>query len=397
MNPLFRTLSYYQDVPRASFDDEDTFEAAVPSPGTWPAPHGGAGRTGRSAEPLVHDSFGPRWKAPLRGAENPDDLLVGAGRILVSGAERGLWDMDGRPCGEMQRQGRLGTLLDPRGQRLLTHDDGDGLGVFTLDGRRESTLRASAPSEGVTREILQGPGVLVFVSSVGMPHGGGSAFVEALRVRDYGNVKNGVLYGIEPLGGLTRETDEQVEAAAAKDGPVLVTPDGVDWRDWQLQPLRQVEISLSPRAVSVDDRGTVFVISGSGALAELHVFSPEGAHFQLPLSAETGPFITPPLVAPSGQIYLVSPGAILALAPDGRILWKLPRANPAPSATAPLPVALSGNGLLLVGGETLDAVTDEGRTLNLWWPPSPILTPPVLVNEHIYVATSEELFSLHAV
>jgi hypothetical protein len=173
---------------------------------------------------------------------------------------------------------------------------------------------------------------------------------------------------------------------------VLATPNGVDWRDWQLRPRGQAELAAHPVALSVDERGHAHLLTDDGGWLHLQVFADRGETiFDLTLPTDAGPFSQPPLVAPSGQITLTSPQGILALSSVGQILW---RKDTVGAGGGAVPATLTGNGLMLLAGEALSAVTSEGRSITLWQPPASLLTPPVLANEHIYVATSDALFAL---
>lgn len=392
---LFRPISYFKDAPEFAFASLDRHVTATPPRGTWPAAGGGPGRTGRSAEPLVHTDFTIAWQAPLGDAARPTQVLLGSGRIVVIGANAcGIWTIDGRPAGGFAR-GLGATVVDVDGGRLLVGDAG-GVAVHALDGRREAMMNAAGPSEGIARTIMQGPGAgtLVLVTTHEPPHGAARAVVETVRVRDYGDVKNRQLYGIEPLAGIRRDEDATVVAAAGRDGPVLATPNGVDWRDWQLRPRGELDQEANPIALSVDERGRTHLLYDDGGWTHLQILSSECASIvDLTLSPDDGAVQRPPLVAASGQITLLCAHAVVAISPDGQTLWRRPCAP----AAAPPVATVCANGLLLVGGDTLDAVTSDGEAIPLAHLPAPVATPPVLANDHIYAATNDTLYALRPV
>lgn len=388
MSPLFRPISYYKGVPPFSFPLTGFSTAAAP-PGTWPAAGGGAGRTGRGGEPLVHDRFTVAWQAPLGAATRPDGVLVAGDRIVVNGLrQRGFWSDTGAGLGFVDREPGA-SLIDVEGRRLLTNDKTAGVAVFSLDARQEASFVVAAPAEGQAREFLPGPGqALVLVTTHQPPHGAIKTVVETVRIRDYADRKRGTLYGIEPLGGLACEEEAAVVAAASARGPVLVTPSGLSRRDWQLGELHEVPLAARPIALAVDEREHAVLLSDDGGWPHLQAFPPSGeALFDLELSPDDAPSKGPLLVAPSGQIYLVSAGALLAVSPEGKLLWRQ-------QGVLPSHATLTGNGLLLVGAASLDAVTSDGRHIPLWQPPSPVVAPPVLANECMYVATEDTLYVL---
>jgi hypothetical protein len=331
------------------------------------------------------------WRAPLAGLDQPTGVMVGLGRVLVNGAQsHGLWAIaTGQPVGAVPR-GVGAAFNDVEGARLLVGTSG-GVHVYDLDGGRQSTMSLSAPDQGITREILQGPGALVLVTTHSPPHGRERAVVETVRVRDYAETKNETLYGVEPLGGITRDDDASLVAAAGQAGPVLAMAGRLDWRDWQLHPQALAELAAHPLAISVDERDHAHLLLDDAGVTHLQVFARgQGPLFDLTLPPEDGPFTGPPLVGPSGQITLVSPHTILAVSPAGAILWRQRRTSAAPS----VPATLSANGLILIGGDTLDAVMDDGRHITLARPQAPIVTPPVLANGWLFAASAEELFAL---
>jgi sugar lactone lactonase YvrE len=169
---------------------------------------------------------------------------------------------------------------------------------------------------------------------------------------------------------------------------VLATVDGVEWRDWQLKSLQSLETDGNPLALAVDEREQAYLLLSRSGIGHLQVLSPAGKTLvELDLPPEDGPFAAPLLVAKSGQIYVTSESKVLAISAAAKILWRA-------DITHPRALSLSANGLLLVGGDTLDALTAEGKRITLFRPPAPIVTPPVLANDHIYVATGERLYAL---
>jgi hypothetical protein len=362
---LFRPLSTFKDVPPASFDGLDKYDPGAPPPGAWPAAAGGPSRSGRSATPLVHDHWSLLWEAPLGDAARPSSLLVGRDRVVVNGADqRGVWTEDGRAVGVVPQTGGT-ALLDLTGDRLLFDSNG-GVATYTLDAKREASVFLSFSDPGTTKEILRGPGVFAFLSVEAPPHSSPHAEVLALRVRDYTKIKNGILYGLEPLAGITRSEDRDVHAAAGRTGPVIATDAGVLWCDWQLRPLHESLMSGAPDALSVDDQERAVVIVTESFQTRLRIIRPGGQPIvDLALPASEYRYSGPPIISSTGQIYLTPPRALLAISPDGKILWEQTRPSTARGS-------VSANGLVLVAGETLDAVTAEGRHLTLWRPPAPI-------------------------
>ena len=381
---LFRPLSHYDDMPQSSFTGAGAYVAVVPEPGTWPAPYGGPARNSRAAEPLLHDHWVVRWEAPLGNASRPRSLLVGAERVLVSGADsQGIWTTAGHAVATFARSPGA-SFLDAVGKHLLLDDVG-GLATYSLDGQREGSILVSSANAGTSREVLQGPGAFAFVTAESPPHGDQTASVQVLRIVDYARVKNHILYGLEPVAGITRD-ESSVRAAAASAGPVLATKEGVVWCDWRLRALHELKRATNPLALSVDDQGRALLIADDGE-RRLHIIAPGGPSTDVVLPDAMFASFVPPVVAPSGQIYLTPPGGVRSVSRDGAILWQQTRASDAPGGVAM-------NGLLLLADDQLYALTPDGRRLPLWRPPAPIVTAAVLAGGLIYVATAETLYAL---
>lgn len=389
---LFRPLSTFDDVPPETFDGSDDVPAMSPS-NCWPTERGGPGRTGRSATPLVKDRWSVLWDAPLGGLEQPRSLLVGRGRVVVNGEnERAVWTEDGRAVGRIPQTGGT-ALIDVVGERIIVDARG-GVATYSLDAVREASFFLSFSSSGETKEILQGPGApgpLVFVSVETPNHGTPRAEVLSMRVRDYGNIKDGILYGLEPLAGITRSDDRHIYAAASRGGPVIATRDGVLWCDWQLRPLHESLVSAPPHAISVDDEGRAHVIVTDPETQQTRyrILPPGGQPVVDLLLRSEYELSGPPIIAPSGQVYLTPPRAVLAISREGKILWEENRPSPARGS-------VSANGLLLVANDALDAVTADGQQRELWRPPALLVAGPILVGNRIYATSAETLYALTA-
>ncbi len=182
-----------------------------------------------------------------------------------------------------------------------------------------------------------------------------------------------------------------MRAAAGRIGPVIATSAGVVWFDWQLRTLHESLVDGAPRSVSVDQNDRAVVVAADDYLqAHLRIIPP-GQTPAVDLLLPSADFLSagPPIIAPDGRIFLTPPGAILAISPDGKILWQQSRAGNARAT-------VSANGLLLVAADTMDAVTPQGRHLGLWRPPGPITVGPVLVGDRIYATSVDTLYALRA-
>lgn len=391
MTELFRPISFYSKVAPASFDGLARYAPGAAPSGLWPTPFGGAARTSRAAEPLVHEAWSVKREVPLGEARQPDSLLVGRDWIVVNGREaRGIWDLRGRAVGQLRR-GQGTSYLDSTGSRLIADDPEGGLSTFLLPGgQRDAAIVLSAPEGHTTKEVLEGPGVLVFVTAHESPFGAPPDVVlETVRVRDYAaKGQHGILYGLEPLAGILRQGDGRARAAAARTGPVVATRDGILWCDWQLRKLAEHRMPATPVALSVDDQDRACLVSSDEGVTRLQIVPPGGptaVEVELPWSSDRAS--VPPIVGSDGHLFLTPDGAVMALSPTGDELWRQDRGSAAPGL-------LTSNGLLLLADEELYALTRDGARRPLWRPPAPLATAAVLAGGLLYVATAEALFEL---
>jgi len=92
-------------------------------------------------------------------------------------------------------------------------------------------------------------------------------------------------------------------------------------------------------------------------------------------------------VLSNGESRIVLPDEVVALNGQGHVAERWPLSGPAFAS-------LASNDVLLLAGGQLTAITKEGRHLDLWSPPAPLVTPPVLAGGLLHVATDEPLFAL---
>lgn len=391
-DPLFRPVPSYAELPPTPPPDVTGYRVGAAPAAAWPTPFGTPGQTSRSGEPLVSDRWSVAWQSPLGDAADSRGLLVGNDAVVVTGAEwRHILSAPGLALGRIQR-GRGTCFLDPAGGRLLTDDVEGGLFTHRLsNGERDARVMLSHPSQHLTRAILQGPGVLAFLFVHDSPFGPpANAVVEVVRVRDWGKKgKLGILYGLDPVAGIIREADGKTQAAAAPRGPVLATPDGILWCDWLLRPIAEQRWSFQPRALSVDDSGRAYVFGADGTEARFLIVTPDGARIcDIGLPWERDASSVPPLVGPSGNIFLTPPGQIWALDAAGRKLWTQVLRSDSPPGT------LTANGVLLISDDSLYAITPSGERHMLWKPPAPLVSPAVLARGQIHVASADTLYVL---
>jgi hypothetical protein len=391
MTSQFRALSTYRGVSPASLAGLDGFDPTVAPGNAWPLADGSAGRTCRTSHPLLHGRWLPVWGAPLGEAAAPTSLLVGGGFIVAEGRSRCLWDAQGCPMAQIP-SGSRASWLDPDGSRLLSDGSEGGLGSRSVPSLAiECSIMLSLPSGHLTGALLPGPDrTLLVLTRKRTPRGPNDVVVEVVRARDWQHIEDGRLYGLDPIAGMIREQDCFAEVALAKTGPVLATPDGVLWCDWQLRPLAECPHSLHPRALSVDAAGRAFIVGNDDPLESRVLVVPPGgpavARHSVPSARDFD--VQPPLILPHGASYVLSPGELLALSPAGQAMWRQPCGNhPRGTTTA--------NGLLLLADEVLYAVDPAGQRMLLWTPPSPLVVPPILLDGRIVVATSDQLFMLH--
>jgi hypothetical protein len=78
---------------------------------------------------------------------------------------------------------------------------------------------------------------------------------------------------------------------------------------------------------------------------------------------------------------------VLAIGPNGDVLWHQFREGKAPAT-------VTADGVLLLPDSSLSAVTRDGKRWPLWYPPSPLVTSPVLCGGLLHACTNDTLFVL---
>lgn len=393
--PIFQDYGPYAQLRAAAapVDVPADFSVETAPRDSWPTLHGSPGKASRSSEPLVSDRYHIVWRAPLGEAARPQNLLVSGGLIVVNGeTTRAVFGLDGSAGGQMKRGGGPG-LLDGDRHTLLAEDGEAGLCTFVLpDGTRDAFVMLARPQLTFSREAIQGPGVMAMLSvkrsHLGEPP---SAFIETFRVNDWrAKSELNILQGLTPLAGLVRVKDGSATFAAAPNGPVLATADGILWCDWLLNPLVERAWETTPQAVSVGNDARARVTCTDGYSCQLWLVSPGDMpihRIDLPWNSDVN--WAPPLVAPDGGTILTPRGRAWSLAPDGQVRWSVSRDEDEPMGT------LSSNGLLLLAGVDLYVLTSGGGDRHsLWKPAERLTTPPIVAGGRIYVASDDELFAL---
>jgi hypothetical protein len=278
--------------------------------------------------------------------------------------------------------------------RLLAPDVEGGLYTHLLpDGRRDGRILLTPSDAFTTCQILPGPGVLVIVSARDMPFGPPSAVVvESVRVRDWGDVsQHGVLYGLEPLGGIIYEGEGGVAAAAGRAGPVIAVRGGIQWCDWLLRPVADYVHEGRPLSLSVGAGGRAHLVVRREGRTRFLIVPPDGppvCDLELPWTPSAN--LAPPVIAETRQILVTGPDRLLSLDPRGAVLWEQERVGSAPAT-------VSSDDAFLVPGRELLAIAPDGRRTPLWESPEPLVTAPVLAGGNLYVASDRRLFVLEAV
>jgi hypothetical protein len=387
-------MAHYRDAPPVAIEAPTEYVPDAAPAGLWPGGRGGAGQTGRSGNPLRANRFVQLWSAEVGEATDPDLILVGDELVLLGGVDgQRIFGTDGGLLGG-RRPGNGAPYIDIAGQRLLADDREGGLFTHRLpEGRPDGRVMLSPSREHTTRQILPGPGLLVFVSVRPAPFGPSrDVIVEAVRPRDWGNVsEHGIFYGLQPLAGIIHDVEGSAAAAAGRAGPVVALPGGLHWCDWLLRPLADHLDDWTPLALSADVAGRAHLLVLDNGATRFLIVPPGGPPIlDLELATvEPAATLPSPVMTSGGRILLALPGQLLSFDPSGQRLWEQVRVGVAP-ATA------SSNGFFLTVDEALVAIAADGRRIVLWEPPEALVTAPILVGDRIYVASQAHLFALRA-
>ena len=346
-----------------------------------------------------------RWQADLAPGLEPAFVLRAGNRILVQG--RDLWQLFDR-MGEsvaVQRVAGSDVVLDPV-NKLLYHAMPNGtLGAYQWAEERPAFTLMLLFGAEFERVYFARRGPRMVVASVEQrvdPHAPEPTELALVEVQDLGDPPRAsdmkILTSAQLLASVQRKTNV-LHAAMNDDTLVVATPGLVEFFDIDLQPAAHFEGRFTPRALSLDEMGRVYlIVEAEDASGETHpalwILS-ANAEIQVEVAIPAHPAgvyaYSPPIVGYDHRVYVLLGNRVLALSPEGETLWTTATGEAIAGAvvTADGKLLVTAGGVLLsldAGGERKGIFLVDG---DRW------TTPPVLTDrQRVLVASERHLYCL---
>lgn len=345
-------------------------------------------QNGRSAYRAPTQALALRVKAPLPWGIAPRAVLTASGRVLIEGPARwALFDANGRLI-RISVPGASRPVLDTAAKAFYFLTDRFGpIEAASLDnGARLWDFHPDLP-DGAARVDLRLRGrTLVAISE----RPGAASPVEVFEIGPNPAVSDGIL------------TSARKAAALGYPGPLLVAASGsrlalamkgrLVITDWQLRLRDEFERPVEPAALSLDESGRVYVLSGAAPARQLAAYSPRGEQtFRTDLGHDYSRTPSPPLVSFDHRVFALLGDRVAALSATGEKLWiqQLPGLAGA--------IVTADDQLLLTAGAQVLALDSKGSKRVLATLDEPFVTAPVLTeNGEVLAATARSFVTFGA-
>lgn len=339
-----------------------------------------------------------RWEKDLTGGLNPAFILQAGDRILAQGL--GLWQLfssEGKSL-SVDTLARSNVVLDPANDLFyLARPDGTLAGRRLTDGHPEFILPALFGAE-MERSFLARVDQRMLVVSIERaisPHSTAEPNLSILEVQDLGNPPTGDDLGfLTTAKRLASQNYQTTLLTAALNGQriAFATPNNLYLADLSLKAQVILSAEFEPLAISLDEKGTIYLMVRSQEKVALWTVSPEGGRqttFQMPRDMQISPI--PPIVGYNHRAYIIGSDRVLAIDPNGKLAWV--KGLKSPHAAA---VITADDQLLVADGSELVAfdATGQRRVLHVFTGEL-LSTPPVLTaSGEILVAAQQHLYLL---
>jgi hypothetical protein len=340
-------------------------------------------QNGRSAFRLPPGPWALRVRAPLPWGVAARAVLTDGVRVLIDAPGRWvLLDSNGRLV-RLAAPGSSCPVLDPAAKVFYYLTDRFGvIEAVSLDtGARLWDFQPDLP-DGAARSDLRIRGrTLVAIAT----RAGGRSPVESFDLGPNPAVNEGVLTSARRVAAL--EYAGAPLAAASGERLALALKDRIVLTDWQLRLRDEFERPVEPAAVSLDEIGRVYLLSGPPAARQLAVYSPRGEQiYRVDLGRDTSRFPVPPLVSFEHEVYLLLGDRVVALSAEGDKRWILPLGRVAGG------IVTADGSLLVTAGPQLAAIGADGGKRVLAAVDEPFLTAPVLTEGGEVLAATARSF-----
>ncbi|HLJ48130.1 MAG TPA: PQQ-binding-like beta-propeller repeat protein [Bryobacteraceae bacterium] len=347
---------------------------------------------------LPRGEWKTRWTAPLDPSMQPEQVLPIGGRHLVPGLrEWRLFDHNGKllqggglGAGAVTIDAKAGLFYaaHPAGL-LMARKLGDGslaYQLFAYGGYafRRSLLAVRAGTLNVLSEEF-----------LSYPH---SAYQPNLTVLESINLghpavsnEQGILTSAQMKGRLVRHSPS-TPAVLHQGRFIAAIEDGIYFFDDDLRILRAIGGKFVPFTISCDESGHLRLVVKVDDQTKFWLLNPDGELLgEAVLRDNPTRYVCPPVAGYDHRTFLVTNGAVLALAADGQELWRSATPGRAMGAT----VSADGHVLVSAGSQVIAyGENDRGRVLYSSNKGSLATAAVLTVNEELMVATNEQLICL---
>lgn len=370
----------------------------------YPRPYANAQLNSRLPETLPEDSvWEARWRVALDPFFPSPFVLQAGNRILLQGQGRWqLFDHQGMQIA-IENYGDSDIVLDQEHSLAYMVDSfGRGLAMNLADAQPAFIF----PIEGTNdyrRTFLARQGDRMVVTSFMRPTNPhnpvapAASFAEVYHLGTPLRIEEGMLIS-SVREAMLSYYEERVLAALQHETLVIALPGRVIRTDLQLNVQNTLEDTFTPLAMSLDEAGRAYLIvevPGEDETTQhpaLWVVAPDGQRLvDVEIPEVPGLAYAPPIVGYDHRVYIPLSDRILALSPEGDVLW-----NKHAGGTIAGAVITVENQLLVAAGSLIAAFDAQGtRTVLYHAEGEGWTTPPVLTDrQRILVASEQHLYCL---
>ena len=371
-------------------------------PARAPAAADGAGRrcfindarNSRVPHPAGTNPWRQRWRSELSGAA-PVCLMSAGDRILIQGPLTwSLWTTEGKHI-------RAGSLQ---------------FAAVSID--RETARFFSANNAGLVQAWRVDDGTHSFSVALYYGHTYGRTFI-ARRDQRLLTVSTELPedpHGLEPENSIIEVTDLKDREPRSYDQPggpvvmadliaptkllitalhdrsaVVATTDRVYRLNLDLKFQAALTGSFTPKVMSLDEAGRIYLVAESDGRTNLWLMSPEGERYYSFLFPPGATTEYPPIIGYDHTVYLITGEHVVAVGTDGKLKW-----SRSPGGRIAGAVITTDDRLVVAAGSEILAYDSKGERRTLFQASGDsFVTPPIFTDaSHLVVASAGALYSL---
>ncbi len=333
-----------------------------------------------------------RWNSPLPHDLKPLALLMSADRLAIQAVGQwALFDLKGQYIAA-RRLIKSGLALDPERAVLIAGNADGDLDTWRLkDGGREANIRL-LKERNMDRRFLgpQYPKLIVTSVETDLDVHAAPVQKSMIEVVDLGGAPGSPAAHPLVLRNLMCETS-QLMTALGGDFMAAAAKNCVYILNFDLKFLKALAGDFAPLAISLDERGQIYLMVQSGGKVALWLLTQAAERlwtFSVP--PECVRLLIPPVIGYDHSVYLVSEGAIVSLGPDGKLRWQRSTAGHCAGA-----IVTADDRLVTSEGSQLAAWDAEGKRQVLFDCGEKLATPPVLTPAgDLIVASDAHMFCI---